>query len=88
MTEDELEVLRLKVRIVVLESLVHALCTVLARTLPGARQAMLDQFQLFRQKQSQVVLPGFPPEISDMVAGEYQEALDDVLKAAEKYFEQ
>ena len=88
MTEDELEVLRLKVRILALESLVRALCTGLARTLPSARQAMLDQFQLFRQKHSQVALPGFPPEISDMAAGEYQEALDDVLKTAEKYFEQ
>jgi len=86
MTEDELRVLRLQVRIVALEALVHALCTGLARTLPDARQAIRDQFQVFRQKHSQIALPGVAPEYSDLVSGEYQDALDDVLKKAEQCF--
>jgi len=75
MTEDELRVLRLQVRILALESLVHALCTGLAHTLPDARQAMLNQFRVFRQKHSQIALPGVAAEYSDLVSGEYQDCI-------------
>jgi hypothetical protein len=86
MTEEELAVLRLKVRIVALEALVHTLCSGMARTLPDAHQGMRDLFQRFRQDHSQIALKGVAPEYSDLVAGEYQEELDEVLKNAERYF--
>ena len=83
MTPDELEVFRLKVRIVACELVLRAFYTALASTSPNAPQVMLGKFQELRKKHSTLAMKGYPPEVSDLMAAEYQDALDDLLNRLE-----
>jgi hypothetical protein len=86
MTESELELLRLKLKIEAIVVLVRALYIGLANSSPTVTQAFRVNFSSLRESHSQVAIPGIPPEFSDLVAGEYQEALDDFLKLIESGF--
>jgi hypothetical protein len=79
MTEGELEILRLKVKVEVLQLLLRGLYTGLANSSPGGAQAYRDQFSYLRKEQSQIVIRPTSPAYSELVAAEYQDALDDVL---------
>ena len=86
MTEQELEVLRLKLQILVLQELVRMLYSGLANTSPAVAQTLRDQFAKLRKKHAQVALKNVPPEYSDMLAAEYQTALEDLLSLVESGF--
>jgi hypothetical protein len=83
MTEDELEMFRLKVRVEALRVLVRGLYTGLANSSPNGGQAVRERFAALRAKHSKVVISGIAPEYSDMLASEYEEALEDLLKYIE-----
>lgn len=79
MTEADLETARLRLRIRALEEVLRAICTGLSG-LPEIADEYRAQLALLRQEHAQVVLEDRNPAESDMLAGEYQEALDDVLR--------
>jgi hypothetical protein len=86
MTEVELEILRLRLRAEVHQVLLRGLYTGMANTSPSAAQGVRDQFAKLRQEHSKIVIRGLPPTSSDMVAAEYQEALEDALSHIEAGF--
>ena len=86
MTEAELEILRLKLRLEVHQVLLRGLYSGLANISPDAAQTCRNQFAALRQEHSKIVIRGLPPATSDMVAAEYQEALEDVLSNIEAGF--
>lgn len=83
MTEAELEIVRLKLKIEALLVLIGGIYTGLANSSPTASQAILGQFEKLRQDHAKIALPNYSPEYSDMLAGEYQEALEGFLKVIE-----
>lgn len=86
MTEGELEILRLKLRLDVHQVLLRCLYTALANSVPGGAQAYRDRFSALREEHSKIAIPRIPPEYSDMVSAEYQEALEDTLSHIEAGF--
>ena len=83
MTEAELENVRLKLTIEVLLVLIGGIYTGLANSSPTAAQVIRGQFERLRQDHAKIALPSYSPEYSDMLAGEYQEALEGFLKVIE-----
>lgn len=79
MTEGELEILRLKLKIEALQVLIRMLYIGWANISPAGAQTLRDQFARLREEHGKIALPGTTPEISDLISAEYQEALDDVL---------
>lgn len=86
MTETELEILRLRVRLEVHLVLLRGIYTVLANISPAVAQSYRDQFARLRQEHAKITIPRFSAEWSDLVAGEYQEALEDALSNIETGF--
>jgi hypothetical protein len=86
MTETELEIVRLKVRMEVLRILSRALYTGLANTSPTVAQTIRDRFSNLRQEHDKIALKGMTPEMSDLISAEYQEALEDILSSIESGF--
>jgi hypothetical protein len=86
MTGVELEILRLRLRAEVHQVLLRGLYTGMANTSPTAAQMFRDQFVTLRREHSKMVIRGLPPASSDMIAAEYQEALEDVLSNIEVGF--
>lgn len=87
MTEQELDLLRLKLRLQALEVLVRGLYVALASLSPSAPQALRVKFEALRKETALVAVKGYPPEYSDMIAAEYQTATDDLLSFIEKGFD-
>ena len=83
MTEAELENVRLKLKFEALLVLIGGIYSGLANSSPTAAQAIRDRFGRLRQDHSKIALPSYSPEYSDMLAGEYQEALEGFLKVIE-----
>lgn len=86
MTEAELEILRPKLRIEVLQMMVRALYSGLANTFPGYAKGVREKFSDLQQNHSKIALLGVLPEYSDMVSAEYQEILADVILDIESGF--
>ena len=86
MTEVELKILRLRLRQEVHQELLRGLYTGLANSSPTAAQAFRDRFADLRRNRSGIAIRGLPPAMSDMVAAEYQEALEDALSHIEAGF--
>ena len=86
MTEAELELVRLKMKIEALYALVHGLYTGLANSSPIAAKGFRDQFAALRQLHAQIVPPNMPPAYSDLVAAEYGEILSGYLTQIESGF--
>jgi hypothetical protein len=86
MTEIKLEILRLKLKIEVHHVLLRGLYTGLANSSPTGPQAYRDRFADLRREHSKIAIPGIPPEYSDMISAEYQEALEDTLSSIETGF--
>lgn len=88
MTEAELEILRLRLRVEIHQMLLRGLYTGLANIGPTAAQMCRDQFAALRRDHAKIVIPGLLPGWSDMIAGEHQEILEDVLSNIEAGFRQ
>ena len=86
MSPQELDLLRVKVKLEVMLTLHRGLYTGLANSSPAAMEAMKIQFSNLRNGHAQIAIKGLAPEYSDMVSGEYQEALEDALSFIEAGF--
>jgi hypothetical protein len=86
MTEGELQTLRLKARLEVLQVLIRGLYTGLANISPNAAQGWRNRFAELRKEHAKIAIPGVPSEYSDLIAAEYQEALEDSLSNIESGF--
>lgn len=63
------------------------LYTSLANNSPDGLQSVRAVFAQLRENHSQMVLSGTAPEFSDLVAAEYQAALDNLLRFIEDGFQ-
>ena len=86
MTEAELEIFRLKIRLEVHQVLLRGLYTAPANSSPNGPQAYRDRFAALRKEHGKIAIPGLAPEYSDLISAEYQEALDDTLSDIESGF--
>jgi len=86
MTESELEILRIKMRLEVHQVLLRMLYTGLANSSPNGTQPYRDKFDALRKEHGKIAVPGLAPEYSDLISAEYQEALDDALSDIESGF--
>ena len=83
MNEAELEILRLKMRAEVHLVLLRALYTGLANSSPTVAPSLRERFEALRKDHGRIAIPGLAAGYSDLVAGEYQEALNDALSFIE-----
>ena len=83
MTKDQLEILKLKSQIQALQVVLSMICAALGRTFPSFSESLQETGNQLRESHSKIALKGYPPELSDLIAGEYQEALDDILNFIE-----
>ena len=83
MTESDLEILRLKAGMEAMRVLIMMLYTGLAGISPNAATIILEKFSALRKEHRKIALQGIDPALSDLVAAEYQEALDDLLSFIE-----
>lgn len=88
MTEQELEIIRLRIRLDVQQVLTHNLYTLLANSSPGLAHGFRQIFATLRAKQYDIVFKQVNPVYSDMMIGEYQEALDEYLNGIEAGFDE
>lgn len=86
MTEEELEIIRLKAQLEALRVLVRFLYIALGNSSHTAATTLLAKFQELRQEHGNIVLSDRPAVESDMVAAEYQEALNEFLSFIESGF--
>lgn len=82
MTEQELEIIRANLRIEVLKICVSGLYTAVAGLSPSFAPKLLEILENLRQESSKIVPKGFPPEYSDLISGELQEAFSEILDMA------
>ena len=78
MTPQELDTIKVKVQLQALRVVLRGLYTGIANS-TGAGKALREEFARLRQEHSTIVLKGVNPAYSDMLAAEYQSALDDLL---------
>jgi hypothetical protein len=83
LTPEQLEIFRLKVQLEALRVLVRGLFTGIANSSPTGPDTMRQRFAELRNEHGKIVLKGAPPEYSDMLTAEYQEALDNLLSFIE-----
>lgn len=83
MTEQELQILQLRMKIEALYILVRGLYSGIVGTSPTGIEYLKRQFAALRQHASLVAIKGLPPEQSDLAAGEFQTALEDFLSDLE-----
>ena len=84
MTEQELELVRAKMKTEALTVLVLALCNVLSRSSTAFLPSLLDSAKQKQNQYQQIAVHGLPPEYSDLLAGEFQDAFSDLIKLIEK----
>jgi hypothetical protein len=85
-TEAELQMVRISANLEAIRTLLRGLYTGLANTSPNAAQVIREKFAALRTEQQKVTLRGVDPAMSDLVAAEFQEALDDLLTFIESGF--
>ena len=83
MTEAELEIFRLKMKLEVHLVLLRGLYTGLANSSPAAGKALRERFEALRKDHGGIAFQKLREGYSDMLAAEYQEALDDALSSIE-----
>ncbi len=84
MSETDLEIFRLKMRLESVYVLLRALFSGIVNSAPDDSKAFLEAFAQLRKEHDKVALPDLPGEYSDFAAAEYQEALDDLLSYVEE----
>ena len=82
MNESELETLRIKVQLVAHQVVLRAICNSLERQAPAFLKSLLEtaNHNLLTEAQH-VVMTGYAPEWSDLIAGEFQDAYSGLLKS-------
>jgi hypothetical protein len=83
-TPKELESFRMKMQLEALRVLVQGLYSALANSSPEASANLRERFAELRRSHGQVVIKGVDPAYSDMLAAEYQSALEDLLSSIEE----
>jgi hypothetical protein len=86
MNEQELSAIRQGAKIEALATLVRAIYTAQARSSPSNALALREAFAHLRQEHGKVVLKNLHPATSDMLAAEYQTAMEDLLSYIESGF--
>ncbi len=84
MTEKELEIVRLKMKIEALSVILFGVCSALGRTFPSFLPSLLQSAKEKQIEYQAVTLKGIPPELSDLMAGEFQDAFSDLVSFMEK----
>ncbi len=84
MTPQTLEIVRLKAQIHALQVLVRTLFVGLGMQSPTAAAGVRQHFEALRAQHAQITLDHVDPAESDMVAAEFQEAIDDLLRFIEQ----
>lgn len=86
MTEQELEIVRLKMKIEALYVIFFGVCNALGRTSPDFLPTLLRTAKEKQLEYQTVVLKGVSPGLSDLMAGEFQEAFNDLISQMENSF--
>ena len=84
MTEDDLEMIRINLRLKILLSLVGALYTVLAKIAPGSGTNLSDVISNLRKDVPSHPLSGLPDGYSELISGEMEDAFDEILGDLER----
>lgn len=84
MTEQELEIVRLKIRLDAQAVILFAACNAMGRTFPTFLPSLLQTAKEKQTEYQSVALKGVSPELSDLMAGEFQEAFADLIAFMEK----
>lgn len=79
MTDAELQTFRQDMKIEVIRVLLRGLYTGLANSSPTGGTMVRNRFEELRKEHAKIALPGLPEGYSDMLAGEYQVALDETI---------
>ena len=88
MTEQELELVRAKMKTEALTVLVLALCNVLSRSSTAFLPSLLDSAKQKQNQYQKIAVHGLSPEYSDLLAGEFQDAFSDLIGLMEKSLSQ
>lgn len=84
MTPQTLEIVRLKAQIHALQVLVRTLFVGVGMQSSTAADGVRQHFAALRAQHAQIALEHIDPAESDMVAAEFQEAVDDLLRFIEE----
>ena len=83
MTEQELEIVKLKMKIEALSLVFFGVCNALGRAYPAFVPSLLSTVKEKQIEYQSIALKGISPEISDLMAAEFQEAFDDLISLME-----
>ena len=83
MTEQELEIVKLKMKIEALSLVFFGVCNALGRASPAFVPSLLSTVKEKQIEYQSIALKGISPEISDLMAAEFQEAFDDLISLME-----
>ena len=86
MTEQELEIVRLKMKIEALSLIFLGVCNALGRTSPAFLPSLLQTAKEKQTEYQSIALKGVSPEVSDLMAAEFQEAFSDLISLMEQSF--
>ena len=86
MTPEELANIRLNARVEILTTMMRGLYVALAHTAPSVADSMRETFSKLRTSSLQMTLNDTHPAMSDLLAGEYQEVLNEILTFFEDGF--
>jgi hypothetical protein len=84
MTEQELEIVRLKMKIEALSLIFFGVCNALGRTSPAFLPSLLKTAKEKQTEYQSIALKGVSPEVSDLMAAEFQEAFADLISVMEQ----
>jgi len=80
LTEQDLYLYKLHSRITFLETTMQLILKAVAQSQPEPRQALEDWANIVRSRIAGMRFEGANPAVSDMLAAEYQEAVERFLK--------
>jgi hypothetical protein len=84
MTEQELEIVRAKMKTEALTVLLLGVCGALARSSPAFGPSLLLTAKEKQMEYQSIAMKGVPSAVSDLMAGEFQEAFADLISLMEK----
>lgn len=75
MTENDLHLIKVAAKLLVLETTLQQAFKALEKTSPAAAESLRDWANRAETEAAKVTIPGYTPEMSDLISAEYQEAL-------------
>ena len=81
MTPDQLELIKVKLRLLALEKLLSMIFRGLATSSSTSHQFTIDKLQDFRAGCQHMPLPKCPPEYADMFSREFREIVDELVSS-------